>query len=330
MVNVLVVGPQFHGYTRSMAAALQARGHHTTVLEYDLLPGLHGSVVNKALHDLPTAWVPEGWQGAHGRHAVDVLRQVRPDAVLVAKGDMLGDAWWDALDEWGGPSVVWFYDELRRMAYTDGQVNRLRAVVTYSGQDAADLTARGRPAVHVPLAYDAHLSWTARPQEHITFIGARYPQREALLRNIQDHGVSVKAYGRDWSRHPIDIAKSRHWRSPQIPSGRNLTRPEAYGVMAGSIATLNSHGDQDGFTMRTFEASGVGAVQLVDRPDVDQYFIPGDEILVYRDDQELMELAQRAQKDRAWAGRIATNAQKRALAEHTFDHRMATVEELWG
>ena len=38
--------------------------------------------------------------------------------------------------------------------------------------------------------------------------------------------------------------------------------------MAGARANVNIHGDQDGFTMRTFETCGVGALQLVDRADV--------------------------------------------------------------
>lgn len=328
-MRILVVGPQFHGYTASMARALEHRGHTVRAHEYDLLPGIRGAAVNKALHDLPSAWTPEGWKDTYGRHAAAELHRCRPDALVVVKGDILGDRWWDAVETWGGPVVVWFYDELRRMSYTPEQLTRLPAIATYSPDDAEALRAQGLEATHVPLAFDAHLEWTPRASPEVTFIGARYPQREARLRGLGASGVPVKAFGRDWSRHPVDVLNSRKWRASGLAWGRNLSRAEAYGVMCGSPATINSHGDQDGFTMRTFEVCGVGGVQLVDRADVDRHFDPGTEVLVYRDAEELTELARRAVTDRPWARRIAEAGQRRALAEHTFDHRMETLEQLW-
>ena len=59
--------------------------------------------------------------------------------------------------------------------------------------------------------------------------------------------------------------------------------------MAGARASLNLHGDQDGFTMRTFEACGVGGLQIVDRADVDSLYDPGSELLVFNSTQELVE-----------------------------------------
>lgn len=99
--------------------------------------------------------------------------------------------------------------------------------------------------------------------------------------------------------------------------------------MAGSEATLNIHGHQDGFTMRTFEACGVGALQLVDRADVDVHFEPGREVLVFTDGDELAEHAERVIREPVWARSIAEAGRRRALAEHTLVHRMREVEALW-
>ena len=45
-------------------------------------------------------------------------------------------------------------------------------------------------------------------------------------------------------------------RLPDVPSARGVDRAQAYGLTAGAVASLNSHTDQDGFTMRTFELPG--------------------------------------------------------------------------
>ena len=95
--------------------------------------------------------------------------------------------------------------------------------------------------------------------------------------------MPVRAYGRDWSGHPVD--RLRTWRvgTPACRPSATSPRAEAYDVMAASAATLNLHGDQDGFTMRTFEAAGVGGVQLIDRTDVDGLYEPGAEVLPWTD-----------------------------------------------
>ncbi|HET8931717.1 MAG TPA: glycosyltransferase, partial [Acidimicrobiales bacterium] len=101
------------------------------------------------------------------------------------------------------------------------------------------------------------------------------------------------------------------------------------GMMAGATATINVHGDQDGFTMRTFEASGVGALQLIDRPDVGMHYEPGVEILTFDSAAEISELVARAHREPRWATRIRAAARKRTLAEHTFAHRARELEDLW-
>ena len=99
--------------------------------------------------------------------------------------------------------------------------------------------------------------------------------------------------------------------------------------MAASAATLNLHGDQDGFTMRTFEACGVGGVQLIDRTDVGGLYDDGVRARLVDLDRGAGR-AVRARPGRPRLGRRAARSGGRArtLAEHTFDHRVAVLEEL--
>ena len=73
----------------------------------------------------------------------------------------------------------------------------------------------------------------------------------------------------------------------------------------------------------------MGALQVIDRPDVDRYYIPGEEVLVYESIDELIEICTRIFRDPKWARKIREAGQKRTLAEHTFDQRVKILEQLW-
>lgn len=247
----------------------------------------------------------------------------------MVKGDTLDAEFWESIA--GLPRITWLYDEVRRTHWTTESLAGIGPIATYSALDDVDFEAADLDSRHLPLAYDHRLvpSPTSRRTTEVTFIGARYPSREQVLSILNEHGVPVRAYGRDWSAHPVD--RLRTWRvgAPGVPAERDVARAAAYDVMAASSATLNLHGDQDGFTMRTFEAAGVGGVELIDRIDVDALYEPGSEVLAFSDADELIDLCRRAVADPGWTRSIRQAARARTLAEHTFDHRVTALEASW-
>ena len=148
---------------------------------------------------------------------------------------------------------------------------------------------------------------------------------------LAEPGVPVRAFGRDWSTHPVDRLRTWEWRRPDLPAAdATSSRADAYREMAAAVATLNIHGDQDGLTMRTFEASGVG------RPPADRPIGPRRALRARRPSAHLVETT------RSWSscatsgarrdvGRRASGeaGRRRTLAEHTFDHRVAVLAEAW-
>jgi spore maturation protein CgeB len=252
--------------------------------------------------------------------------------VVVVKGDQLDDGFWDELDRLRTPRVLWLYDELRRTSYTSELLSAVGPVASYSALDVAALNEQGVAARHLPLAFDRDLATAAAAgvrRDEISFVGARYPSRERTLLALRGAGLPVRAYGRDWSEHVADRLRTWQWRRPDVPAERDLDRAAAYEVMASAAATLNLHTDQDGFTMRTFEACGVGAVQLIDRADLAGLYDDGTELASWSTSEELVELCQRARVDLPWAAGLRERGRARTLAEHTFDHRVAVLEELW-
>lgn len=330
-MRVLLVSPRFHGYHAAIATSLAERGHLVTTHLYDHHGGVAGRGWHQLRHQLPQRLGagPQALVREQTARAVEAVRGSRAQVVVVVKGDTLGPDFWEAID--GLPRVTWLYDEVRRTQWTPDRLAGAGPVATYSGHDTVDLRARGVDVRHLPLAFDHRLvpEPTALRTPQVTFVGARYPSREAVLALLHERGVPVRAYGRDWSSHPVD--RLRTWRvaTPDLPAERDVSRARAYDVMTASAATLNLHGDQDGFTMRTFEAAGVGAVELVDRDDVGELYEPGTEVLTFSSGEELVELCQRVRADRDWTAAIRRAARARTLADHTFDRRVAVLEDLW-
>ena len=327
--RLLLLSPVFHGYWRSIERAFTGLGYAVTSVAYDAHPDAVHRVRAKVTQELPERLGRSSGRrrALHTARAVDAVSLVDPDVVLVVKGDSFDAPFWERVA--GRRRALWLYDELRRTDHTDVSLAAAGPVASYSPDDVRTLTGRGLPAVHVPLAHDPEVPFTPRPSEEVVFVGARYPARESLLAALTGAGIPVRAHGRDWSGHPVDRLRTWRLHQPRVPHGRDLSRGDAYAVMAGARATLNVHGDQDGFTMRTFEACGVGALQLVDRGDVSMHYEPGVEVAVFDSPAQAAELARRAASDPAWARAMRDAGRARTLAEHTFTHRARALEALW-
>lgn len=333
-VRVHLVSPVFHGYWSAIACALQARGHEVTSFTYDHNPSLGHRGWHQARHELPHrlgVGQRRGLAKAHTAGAARSVAEARPEVVVVIKGDTLGDAFWSVLDERRLPRITWLYDEVRRTRWDIERLAQIGPVATYSAVDDVTFRSSRIDSRWLPLAFDHRLVQpqpTTRSGE-IVFVGARYPDRERALTLLTASGVPVRAYGRDWSGRLVDRARTWRWHRPPVPGGRDLERADAYRQMAAAAATLNIHGDQDGFTMRTFEAAGVGGVQLVDRPDIGSVYEPGKEVLTWATDDELVELCNRALSEPARTDTVREEGRRRTLSEHTFDHRVAILEAAW-
>ena len=332
--RVLVVAPAFHGYGHSIVSALRHRGHDALLHEYDLNASRTVAIRRKLVRELPdrvTGRDAGARRLAQERTsaALAAVRASRPDVVITVKGDALGADYWSVVDDSGAHQLLWLYDELARMRFDDAVIASRPSIVSYSPHDVRLLRQRGLRVDHVLDAYDHRLVFEPRPSDDVVFVGARYPERERLLTALHRAGVPVTAYGRDWSAHPVDRLRTWRLSTPDLPNGRDVPRAEAYSITAGAVAALNSHSDQDGFTMRTYEIPGTGGLQLIDRADVAEVYEPGTEVLVFTSDEELVELCRRAQVDRPWARAIAARGQERTLAEHTFDHRVPLLEDAW-
>lgn len=329
--KLLLLSPVFHGYATSIATGFRQLGYNIDTHSYDAKQTVGQKLSHKVLHELPTR-VGLGGQRTHLNHSVEAaeaIRASRSDITLVIRGDQFGETVFDALDEVGSRKYLWLWDEVRRTGHDELSLSRYEQLISYSPNDARAFNDAGWQCLHLPNAFDPAMTPAPRHSPEVIFIGARYPRRDELLTAVADEGVPLRCYGREWSRHPFDRARTWQLSRPDVPSARDIDRLDGYALTAGAPAAINIHGDQDGFTMKTFEAPGVGGVQLIDREDVAQYYEPGREVAVFRCADELIDLCRRAIIDDRWGDELRAAGRKRTLAEHTWAHRAAKVAELW-
>ena len=331
--KLLIISPAFHDYCYSIAEGFKQVGYQVTVHRYDAFETVKDKIRNKALYELPSKVGFDGQKAAEKaatRRALEVLEQVKPDRLIVIKADTLGQDFWQKVTDLKIPYILWLYDDLKRHRYTKDFLRGLPSIVSYARSEAQDLAAEGIQAHYVPNGYDPALAaFPTHRTPEIVFVGSRYQNREEMMLALKAAGVPVRVYGRAWSHHPFDRLRTWELKRPDLPAERDIPLAEAYRVQAAAAASINIHGLQAGLAMRTFEVPGMNGLQLIDRPDVEEFYEVGKEVLLYQSTDELIELCQKVLADPAWSDSIRAAGLKRSQAEHTFYHRAQKMDTLW-
>jgi spore maturation protein CgeB len=160
-----------------------------------------------------------------------------------------------------------------------------------------------------------------RFRANVVFVGTATPHRERQLSELVEFGVAV--WGPGWRR-----TKLRDYCRGELLNHEDYIRAYAGASVAINVACCEGAegGAEPGASRRLFELAAIGAPQVVEEhPDIHRHFREGSEILVARDAGELRALTSEALHDRAWADQVAAGARQRALTEHTYMHRLASL-----
>jgi len=125
-----------------------------------------------------------------------------------------------------------------------------------------------------------------------------------------------------WVSHPA----TRHF------TGTYVSGPEKCKAMLAARIVLNQnhYAEIAGTNKRTFEVSAIGAFQLTDTPALRDVFDPESEVAFFETQKQMLERIDEflAQPERRQT--MAARAQKRAHAEHTYEHRWVAHLEVLG
>lgn len=330
-------------YYRGMVRALHQLGHRTTFYE----PDAYGRQQHRDIEPPPWAQVVVYDATLDAVHAT--LSQARcADILIKASGvgvfDELLEAALPQLKTPANQILFWDVDApatLDRLSHHPADpfhelIPRYDAVFTYGGGDPVRnaYTARGArlcvpiynaldPQTHFPVATDSRFTGT------LNFLGNRLPDREARVEEFflkPAAGLPHMQFalgGAGWAEKPMP---------PNIRRCDHVFTADHNAFNSSPRAVLNIARDsmaRFGFSpaTRVFEAAGAAACVITDYWEgVETFFEPGNEILVARDGDEVADLLPPLTEQQARS--IGQAAYRRALAEHTYQHRAQQVEAI--
>jgi spore maturation protein CgeB len=139
------------------------------------------------------------------------------------------------------------------------------------------------------------------------------------------------------------VRKVANWDAPPSPGQfiddriANRTHPPLFGIemfqkLRNSRIVFNNHIDispVSASNMRLFETTGVGACLITDwKENLPDLFEPDKEILTYRTAAECAEKVKYILEHETKRREIAQAGQRRTLREHTFENRVAEVDDI--
>jgi hypothetical protein len=179
------------------------------------------------------------------------------------------------------------------------------------------LVEGGRP-IYLPEGFDAS-AFVPRELARdlpVSFVGAAYGFRYSVAEELRGYGVPFHPYGAGWpAGYAGDVVE--------------IFNRSVINLGMGGIEYSEELTNVKG---RDFEIPGTGGgVYLTSfNPDLAQHFTAGEEILCYRNRDEMLELIRHYLARPDEAAEIAARGRARSLREHRWLHRYESMLELLG
>jgi spore maturation protein CgeB len=146
----------------------------------------------------------------------------------------------------------------------------------------------------------------------VSFVGRCYGERRTFIDTITRKGINVATFGLGWG------------------DGGRVSQADLIRIYNESKISLNlSFTSKKGKVQikgRDFEATGCGSLLLTkDTKEIAEYFVPGKEIITYRDSNDALQKIEYYLKNEDERKRIARNGYERLVKEHTMEKRFQEI-----
>ncbi|MEM1030031.1 MAG: glycosyltransferase [Myxococcota bacterium] len=314
-------------FTANVAYTLRAMGH-----EVETGPERSWSKLNRwrqrfrYLKRDALARVLGGGDERDAKPYLERARVFRPDLVL-ALTTALSDETIAAFRAAGAGLVVAWWGDAPGNMRRRGLFSEAWDVIFLKDPDAVAAFRRCGLTAH--LLHEAHNPDWHKPvgstyNQNVSVVGNAYFYRQTLVARLMGDGVPIEFYGSEpplWSRPEI----------VRVHSGTYVAGIDKSRVFHQSLASLNSTSlvERNSMNCRAFEIAGAAGLQLIERRDIiESCFDPGRELLVFDAYEELREHIRRAERDPRAARNVREQGRRRALAHHTYEHRLRDLLDI--
>jgi spore maturation protein CgeB len=334
-LHVAVVGPIYGGslpIARYVVKALEALGHRVSWIDHSQHHASYDSfgTYRDMRHRLA---MQSRFAEVLSLSTVTHLAEDPPDLVLALAQAPLTLAVLEHLRKKKFLTAMWFVENYRHLTYWQ----QLAAgydywfVIQQAECQAAFKQAGARHVSYLPMAADPEVhrplvlsdAEQAEYGADVSFVGAGYANRRALLPRWLSNDWTFKLWGNEW-----DGADQL---APVLQrGGARIDTDACKKVFNGSAINLNLHscgGDSldpqpDFVNPRTFELAACGAFQLTDARTLLPDLFTEDEVVRFKRVDEVPSLIRAWLKDPVGRRTISEAGRRRVLAAHTYEHRM--------
>lgn len=252
------------------------------------------------------------------------------DVLIVNKGESILPNTISSITKEGIKTVNWNPDEpfgyLAKFNKINN-VNEYTAYFTYDKQYLKPLRELNPNSFHLPPGSDpfgVHKEHTPLNLRNfpadLCLVGTAYKNRINLLRKFASYKMRIAGPG--WTKAHSSISKQA------LP---HVKITEMVKLFNESKIVFNPYGTSKYFIVpnpRTFEIPATKSFQLTDIPrDIDSFFRPGKEVVVYKDQNEFKELVDYYLENDEERNKIAQAGYDRVVKEHTMLHRVKKLLE---
>jgi spore maturation protein CgeB len=266
-----------------------------------------------------------------------VAEETKPDASLFFLfKDEIAPATIQAVGKAGGPTINWFADDQWRFdSFTRHFASSFDVCVTTDHDSVAryhDIGVQRVVLSQWACNRYAYRRVTTELEHEVTFVGQSYGSRPKVAERLREAGHKVECWGFGWPEGRLEHGQMvRVFSSSAVNLNlSNAWKPEySLRMRAGAVARgikLDTRPRRDQIKGRNFEVPGCGGFLLTQQvPHLEEYFVPGKEIGVFRDEDELVRQVGYWQTNPEERAAVAEAGYRRVLAQHTYNHRFEEI-----
>ncbi len=257
----------------------------------------------------------------------------KPDLILGLAQAPLSPEGIGRLKTLGVPVAFWFVEDFRTLGYWEHVADHYDHFFTIQrGPFFEELEKRGiknyyylpqacSPSVHRPLVLDE--ADRQKYSADLSFMGAAYYNRKQCFPRLLDY--DFKIWGTEWNLDSA-VGKKTQNKNERV-STEDCVKIYNCGQINLNLHSSTFHQDVnpngDFVNPRTFEIAACGGFQLVDeRSELPHLFKPGEEIITFKDIEDLKEKIDYYLEHKEERDAIAAKSRVKALSEHSFERRL--------
>ena len=334
-IHVAVIGPVYGGslpIARYVTSALEALGHRASWIDHSLHRSSYdvfGSY-RDARHRLA---MQSRFAEILSLDTVTRLAEDPPDLVLAIAQAPLSAGVLEHLRKKQFLTAMWFVENYRHLTYWQQMASGYDYwfVIQQDACYEALKRAGAKQVQYLPMAADpsVHQPYVLTDAERaeygadVSFVGAGYPNRRALLPRWLSKDWTFKLWGNEWEGAAGLVPVLQR-------GGARIDTETCMKVFSASSINLNLHScgedaldpHADFVNPRTFELAACGAFQLTDDRTLLSDLFAEQEMIRFRRQEDVPGLIRTWLNDAPGRRETAEAARQRVLGHHTYAHRM--------